>query len=156
VTVRRPIEVERVGHIMLHVRSITRSLGFYRDVLGLVEVARKDLGQGEMSFLSTGSSHHDIALVETGKDRTDAGRGLHHVGLKIGDVLEDLVRARQALEAHGVTVHAVQDHKVSRGIYVSDPDGHLIELYVDAAEAVWRANPSLVATSEPLLLPKAT
>jgi catechol 2,3-dioxygenase len=142
---------------MLRVRSLARSLTFYRDVLGLIEVARRDLGEGEMSFLSTGNSHHDIALVEveTKAGPTGANGGLHHIGLKIGDALEDLVRARQALESRGVSVHAVLDHKVSRGMYVTDPDGHLIELYVDAAESVWRADPSLVANSEPIRLPKA-
>jgi catechol 2,3-dioxygenase len=145
----KPIIVARVGHVMLRVSSLHRSLAFYCGVLGFDEVARADLGEGETAFLSTGRSHHDIALVES---RTDAahGTGLHHIGLKIGDALDDLVRARRALEAHGVAVHAVLDHRVSRGMYLSDPDGHLIELYIDAAESVWRMNPALVATSVPM------
>ena len=44
------------------------------------------------------------------------------------------------------------DHRVSQGIYISDPDGNLIELYVDADEALWRHDPSLVAHSDPLNL----
>jgi catechol 2,3-dioxygenase len=152
---KRPhLAVEKIGHVVLRVRSLDRSLAFYSRVLGLIEVARKDFGEGEMAFLSTGESHHDIALVETGVDTIEGGTGLHHVGLKIGDSLEDLVRARETLEAHGIVVHAVLDHRVSRGIYVTDPEGHLLELYVDAAESLWRENPSLVATSETLRLPR--
>jgi catechol 2,3-dioxygenase len=44
------------------------------------------------------------------------------------------------------------DHQVSQGIYISDPDGNLIELYVDADERLWRHDPSPVANSAPLNL----
>ena len=44
------------------------------------------------------------------------------------------------------------DHRVSQGIYISDPDGNLIELYVDADETLWWHDPSLVANSDPLKL----
>ena len=42
------------------------------------------------------------------------------------------------------------DHRVSQGLYVSDPDGNLVELYVDADEEIWRNDPSQVANSDPL------
>ena len=44
------------------------------------------------------------------------------------------------------------DHKVSQGLYITDPDGNMIELYVDAPEATWHDDPSLVANSDPLAL----
>ncbi len=44
------------------------------------------------------------------------------------------------------------DHRVSQGIYVADPDGNLLELYVDAIPELWRTDPSLVANSDPLSL----
>jgi len=101
-----PVSVSKVGHVVLRVRDLERALSFYSGVLGLAEVGRRDFGEGTMAFLSTGNTHHDIALVEVG----------------------------------------------GQGLYVSDPDGNLIELYVDADEAVWRRDPSQVATSEPLTL----
>jgi catechol 2,3-dioxygenase len=52
----------------------------------------------------------------------------------------------------GIVVHMSLDHRVSQGIYVCDPDGNLIELYVDADEMLWRHDPSLVANSGPLNL----
>lgn len=59
---------------------------------------------------------------------------------------------RAALDAAGLTVHMALDHKVSQGLYISDPDGNLIELYVDAPQHTWRQDPSLVANSDPLTL----
>ena len=47
----------------------------------------------------------------------------------------------------------VIDHHVSQGLYVSDCDGNLIELYVDADERVWHDDPASVANSDPLRLP---
>ncbi len=59
---------------------------------------------------------------------------------------------RRTLESEGVVVHMALDHRVSQGLYVTDPDGNLIELYVDADEDLWREEPSLVANSDPLSL----
>ena len=57
------ITVSRVGHLVLRVSHLRRSLAFY-EMLGLREVARRDFGEGPMAFLSTGNAHHDLALVE--------------------------------------------------------------------------------------------
>lgn len=45
----------------------------------------------------------------------------------------------------------VADHNVSQSIYVSDPDGNQVELYVDGSD-VWRTDPQAVATIAPLTL----
>jgi len=41
---------------------------------------------------------------------------------------------------------------VSQSIYLDDPDGNMVELYVDADAATWRDKPETVATSRPLSL----
>jgi len=144
------IAVSKVGHIVLRVSDLDRALSFYSGVLGLREVARRDFGEGPMVFLSTGNSHHDVALVETAD--VVPGNRLHHFALKVGDSLEALVEVRRTLDTAGVAVHMELDHRVSQGVYVSDCDGNLIELYVDADERVWRENPASVANSDPLTL----
>jgi catechol 2,3-dioxygenase len=108
-----------------------------------------------MVFLSTGRSHHDLALVELGAGASpppDRALGLHHLAFRVGDDLAALRRARDHLHALDIPVHRTLDHRVSTGLYVSDPDGHLIELYVDADPAIWHADPALVATSIPIEL----
>jgi catechol 2,3-dioxygenase len=147
-----PIAVSKVGHLVLRVRDLDRALEFYTSVLGLREVARRDFGEGPMVFLSTGNSHHDVALVEAGEAGVSAGNALHHFALKVGSSIADLAAVRAALDAEGIPVHMALDHRVSQGVYISDPDGNLIELYVDASEQVWREDPSLVANSDPLTL----
>jgi catechol-2,3-dioxygenase len=41
---------------------------------------------------------------------------------------------------------------VSQSIYLDDPDGNMVELFVDADPAIWEANPAAVAQSRPLAL----
>ncbi|MGH7323619.1 MAG: VOC family protein [Candidatus Rokuibacteriota bacterium] len=147
------IQIQRVGHVVLKVRSVERSVPFYRDVLGLHEVAR--LGRRMVFFSATGDNHHDLALLEVGDAAPVPAReavGLYHVALKIGDSLDALRAAKAQLEAHGVVIAGLSDHRVSQSIYLSDPDGNGLELYIDADPAVWRRNPAAVATVGPLAL----
>jgi catechol-2,3-dioxygenase len=142
--------VSKVGHIVLRVGDLDRALAFYTGVLGLREVARRDFGEGPMAFLSTGNAHHDIALVESNAGAVARGENLHHFALKVGDSRDELAAVKRVLATQGVTVHMELDHHVSQGLYVTDPDGNLIELYVDASPDVWRADPAAVANSDPL------
>jgi catechol 2,3-dioxygenase-like lactoylglutathione lyase family enzyme len=68
------ISIGKVGHVVLKVKSLDRALDFYCGVLGLKEVARRDFGNGPMAFLSAGTTHHDVALVEIGDRATAAPR----------------------------------------------------------------------------------
>jgi catechol 2,3-dioxygenase len=148
------IRVRNVGHVVLKVRDIERSARFYRDVLGLKEVARGEFGR-PMAFFSTGDNHHDIAVMEMGADAPAPpaeATGLYHVALRIGTTLDELRAARAHLEAHGITKLRVRDHVVSQSIYVDDPDGNMVELFVDADPFTWRDTPETVANSRPLSL----
>ena len=59
---------------------------------------------------------------------------------------------RDRLAAAGVPLAGASDHKVSQSLYLADPDGIEIELYVDADPALWRDDPAAVANVLPLRL----
>lgn len=144
------IDVMGVGHVVLKVTDLGRSLAFYCTALGLTEVARGDFGDGTMGFLSSGRNHHDIGLVEVASDaRRPEGSdiGLYHVALKIGNDLNALRAAKAHLEDCGVTIQWMGDHRVSQSLYVADPDGNNVELFVDANPSIWRDDPTTVATA---------
>jgi catechol 2,3-dioxygenase len=146
------MSVKALGHAVLRVRDLERSLAFYRDTLGLREVARYG---GRMVFLSCGGNHHDLALQEIGRrapDPNPAAVGLYHLAFKVGDGLQELVEMKARLEAAGVRILGASDHRVSKSLYVLDPDGIEIELYVDEDPAIWKANPQAVATILPLAI----
>jgi catechol 2,3-dioxygenase len=147
------IQVERVGHVVLRVRDLARSVPFYTDVLGLREVGRYG---PDMVFFSAGrGNHHDLAVQAIGTQAPGAAAGavgLEHVALKIGDSLDTLRAAKAHLEAAGVTIIRMENHVVANSIYFADPDGNELEIYVDGDPATWRANPSAVASVQPLEL----
>jgi len=135
----------KLGHAVLKIRTLETSVAFYRDVVGLKEVARYG---AHMAFLSCGENHHDLALLEIGAQAAspdDRQVGLYHLAFKIGDSLDELRAFRDHLAAHGVAIVGQADHRVSQALYCHDPDGILIELYVDADPALWRDDPGAVA-----------
>lgn len=142
------MRVERLGHVVLKVRDIPRAEAFYHGVLGLPIAARMDT---RMTFFTLGN-HHDFAVAAVGPDGPDApkdGPGLLHVAFKVGESLEELRAVKDELEAAGVTVDHASDHTVSQSLYLQDPDGNGVELYVDVSD-LWRTNPQAVATIAPL------
>src|SRR5919197_5208704 len=102
--------IQRVGHVVLKVRSLERSVPFYREVLGLREVAR--LGDHMVFFSATGENHHDLAILAVGDEAPSTPRGavgLYHVALKIGDSVDALRRAKAKLELDGVRIAGISD-----------------------------------------------
>lgn len=147
-----PVRVRKLGHAVLKVRSLAVSVPFYRDVLGLSEVARHG---GQMVFFSCGDNHHDLALLEIGSQAASpvsSQVGLYHLAFKVGDSLDELRAVRDHLEAQGVEIDGQADHRVSQALYCHDPDGIMIELYVDADPALWRDDPGAVAHTGALTL----
>jgi catechol 2,3-dioxygenase len=148
------MKIEALGHVVIKVRDLTRSVPFYADILGLREVARYNK-EFRMVFFSIAGNHHDLALLETDREAPSAPEGapgLFHVALKIGNHLDELRAAKAWLESNGVNIHMIADHQVSQSLYLSDPDGNAIEVYVDGDPAIWRENPAAVASIEPLAL----
>lgn len=147
--------VIELGHVNLWVGNLDRSAAFYRDVLGFIEVARGVLKGRPVAFFTLGARHHDLALVELGNVTapvTPTRLGLNHIGLKVGDCLDDLRTLRNRLIEWGIEPHHYVEHRVCQSMHVDDPDGNTIELYVDADRELWVNDPHAIVYSEPLQL----
>ncbi len=145
-----------LGHVVFYVEDLERALVFYRDLLGFLEVGRT-FG-GKAAALTSGRTHHELLLIEVGQaPRMPASSGprlgLYHIGIKIGDTLDELRSAKADLERAGVKILGMSDHTVSKSLYLADPDGNEVELYVDADATVWQEHPEAVlAPPKPLRL----
>ena len=148
------MKVMALGHVVLKVGNLDRSLAFYSQTLGLRMVARTIIRDMPMAFFSIAGNHHDLALMEVAAATlpAESNTGLAHLALKIGNSLDELRAARAHLQARGITIDRTVQHRVAQSLYIQDPDGNRIELYVDGDPAVWRNDPSTVAHSEPLAL----
>jgi catechol-2,3-dioxygenase len=150
------VEVKELGHVVLYVRDLARSSRFYGDVLGWHRIT--DPASPIAAFSApSGRTHHELLLIPVGADATaiPAGRrvGMYHFGLKVGDTDDELREVAATLHAHGVPVLGASDHTVTHSLYIADPDGNEIELYIDVADIDWRNDASLVlAPIKPLRL----
>ena len=138
------MEIKELGHIVLYVHNIERSATFYGDVLGwkqLVPAGGGPLGNVPVALFSSGRTHHELLLIEVGEDAADLPRGRHvgmyHFGLKVGDSDGELRAALRSCQDAGVTIVGASDHTVTHSLYIADPDGNEIELYIDVPGVSW-------------------
>ena len=143
-----------LGHVVFYVKELQRSLTFYRDLLGFHEVGR--IFNGAAAALTSGRTHHELLLIQVGDAPAPPPgrrRGLYHIAIKVGDSLDELRTAKRELEQAGIAIDGMSDHTVSQSLYLRDPDGNEVELYVDADEAIWKNNPdAVVSPIKPLSL----
>jgi catechol 2,3-dioxygenase len=148
------VKAHYLGHVVFYVKDLDRSLAFYRDLLGFKEVGR--VFGGAAAALTSGRTHHELLLIQVGDapgPMTGRRRGLYHIGIKIGDSLDELRAAKNELERAGIEIEGMSDHTVSQSLYLHDPDGNEVELYADADESVWKNNPAAaVSPIKPLYL----
>jgi catechol 2,3-dioxygenase len=150
------MQIKELGHLVLYVRNLERSAAFYRDVLGWRQVIPEVPGMPATAF-SSGRTHHELLLIEVGENAQaiPQGRrvGMYHFGLKVGDTDDELREARQRLQDADVRVVGASDHTVTHSLYILDPDGNEIELYIDVAGVDWKNDPmAIMAPIKPLAL----
>lgn len=147
-----------LGHIVLYVADIKKSVEFYGDVLGWNPIIEPGEGRPIAAF-SGGRTHHELLLIEVGPNAQPipSGRrlGMYHFGVKVGDTDDELREIRDRILARPdlVALIGASDHTVTHSLYVSDPDGNEVELYIDVPGVDWKNNPSLIAAPiKPLVL----
>lgn len=137
----------RIGNVRLKVRDLDAVSTFYRDVLGLTEVSRND----HETVLGAGST--PLVILENDSrlapgDRRQAG--LFHTAFLM-PTRADLAHWLGHAAETRVRLHGASDHIVSEAIYLADPEGNGIEVYVDRPVSRWLdANGKIQMTTDPL------
>lgn len=124
-----PVSVSRVA---LTARDLDRVGDFYQRAIGLDRIA----GDGETLTLGQG----DLPLVELRRDpaaRTlPSEAGLFHTAFLLPD-RADLGRWLRHAAGQGLRLEGASDHLVSEALYLRDPEGNGIEIYVDRPRDQW-------------------
>lgn len=132
-----PVSIESVT---LAARDLPALLAFYRDVVGLavLEETREHakLGVGETLLLELVS--RPDALPDDPREA-----GLFHTAFLLPS-RRDLGRWLVHAQKQGAPVQGASDHIVSEALYLSDPEGNGVEIYVDRDPSEWNWQNGLV------------
>ncbi len=115
----------KFDHNNINVLDLEKSLNFYKEALGFIEVKRKNHKDGDFTlvFLGDGSSHHTLELTWL-RDRTepyDLGDNESHLALRVDDL--------EAAYKHHKEMGCICFENKDMGIYfINDPDGYWIEI----------------------------
>src|SRR5437868_4357852 len=89
----------RVHHVAVVVQSIERSLGLYRDLLGMPVQDVQDIAPDRVRIAFLGVGESKVELVEPTDDTTGVarflakgGEGFHHVCFEVANLSETLLR----------------------------------------------------------------
>lgn len=122
----------RPGAVHLTVADLQRSLGYYERSVGL-EVLERGAGR---ATVGVGGRELLVLVEEPGAKPSVNHTGLYHFALLVPE-REDLARWLAHAARDQVAMTGMSDHYVSEALYLSDPDGHGIEIYRDRPREVW-------------------
>lgn len=120
-------------HTMVRVSDLEKSLKFYCELLGLVEVSRRDYQQGRFTLVFLAApedierAREDKApMIELtynwDKENYEGGRNFGHLAFRV----EDIYALCEKLQANGVTIN--RPPRDGHMAFVRSPDNISIEL----------------------------
>ncbi|HEV8617735.1 MAG TPA: VOC family protein [Methylomirabilota bacterium] len=146
-----------INHLVLNVTNLEVSHRFWTEILGFRFVAELKPIPGrvrpKMRFYSGvdaagGVTHHDVALAEIPAGAGGNGAssetwslmprrvGINHVAIAWPD-RESWLAQVAFMQSKGVVFHRRINHGMTHSVYVSDPDGHGVEVLYELPREVW-------------------
>lgn len=120
-------KLENIDHVALTVSNLQHSTKWYQEVLDLERRYEKDW-PNEPVMLCVGNTCialFQAIMTEDAMSPIEAPIGMSHVAFKVDR--ENFEQARAELAWRGIKLRYA-DHGISHSVYLSDPDGHQIEI----------------------------
>ncbi len=134
------LQVTGINHVVLHVTDLDRSREFYMDVLGFED---RNLSGGpprmKASFLRCGEQGLDLFQVP---GDVHGGQEMNHMALNVAAADVDELVAR--LSEAGIDASA---RTPRNSVFISDPDGHRLEMLPRSASERARERPGRSPTA---------
>lgn len=126
-----PFSIQKIGHVVLMVQDLEKSVKFYTEVLGfrVSDVYPPSMVPGRMVFMRCANDHHGVALVG-GATAPGNSNELNHMAFEVATI-DEVFRARDHLEKHNVKISYQGRRRAGCQIAVEffDPDNHMLEIY---------------------------
>jgi catechol 2,3-dioxygenase-like lactoylglutathione lyase family enzyme len=113
------LTVKAIDHCSMIIADVERSRRFYRDILGLKEIARPRTFDFVVLWYDLGNQHLHLLL----KDRPDT-ISARHFALRVADI----AAARTHFHDHGIPIQETTPIPGADRFFIQDPDGNRIEI----------------------------
>ena len=113
------LQVTQIDHVSILITNVERSRRFYRDLLGLKEIAKPRTFDFVVVWFDLGNQQLHLLL----KDEADS-RSPRHFALRVTDV----PAARTYFQQHGIAIHETTPIPGADRFFIFDPDANRIEI----------------------------
>lgn len=118
-----PVNIKRVGNVILAVKDLDKSLHFYHEILGLpIKMQRR-------TWIDLGTTGAMLSLHPASLAAEHAGGSIDN-GITIGFLVGDVKSAVDELRSRGIRVYRdIVEREAGKNAIVYDPDEYLISLF---------------------------
>jgi catechol 2,3-dioxygenase-like lactoylglutathione lyase family enzyme len=113
------LQISQIDHVSVLITNVDRSRRFYRELLGLKEIARPRTFDFVVLWFDLGNQHLHLLL----KDRPDS-ESPRHFALRVTDA----AAARTYLRQRGIATQETTPIPGADRFFIHDPDGNRIEI----------------------------
>ncbi len=113
------LQVTALDHCSVVITQVERSRRFYREVLGLREIARPRTFDFVALWFDLGGQHVHLIL----KDKPDT-LSPRHFALRVASA----ATAREHFRSAGIAIHETVEIPGAERFFIADPDGNRIEI----------------------------
>jgi predicted enzyme related to lactoylglutathione lyase len=124
--VSAPPPVSGISELVLEVSDLEAARNFYRDVLGFEETLYGEGAEGRYWYLVGETARLGIWTEQVGLAGGRGGVHVHYAFNVPDDAVDGL---RERIESAGAEVEGPIQLGPGRAIYVSDPDGNVVEFW---------------------------
>ncbi|HEY3191978.1 MAG TPA: VOC family protein [Solirubrobacterales bacterium] len=121
-----PPSVTGISELVLEVSDLEAARRFYRDVLGFEETLYGEGAEGRYWYLVGETARLGLWTEQVG---LAGGRGGAHVHYAFNVADEEIDRLQSRIEEAGAEVEGPIQLGPGRAIYVTDPDGNVVEFW---------------------------
>ena len=121
-----PPRVSGISELVLEVADLEAARRFYRDVLGFEETLYGEGAEGRYWYLVGETARLGIWTEQVG---LAGGRGGAHVHYAFSVADDEIDRLKERIESADAEVEGPIQLGPGRAIYVTDPDGNVIEFW---------------------------
>jgi catechol 2,3-dioxygenase-like lactoylglutathione lyase family enzyme len=124
--VSAPPSVSGISELVLEVSDLEAARRFYRDVLGFEETLYGEGAEGRYWYLVGDTARLGLWTEQVG---LAGGRGGAHVHYAFNVADDEIDRLWERIESAGADVEGPIQLGPGRAIYVTDPDGNVVEFW---------------------------